>query len=95
VLGICDSFAAIFGSLLGKKKILGKNKTYFGLASFIISGLAYFVFLQVLFGVEKIQIDLQLVISILFTGLLEAYTEEIDNILLTYFSYLLVLSKNS
>jgi hypothetical protein len=27
--------------------------------------------------------------------LLEAYTEEIDNILLTYFSYLLVLSKNS
>ena len=80
-LGIGDAAGAILGSTLGKIKVSKQsNKTLEGsLALFVSIGIASIVFLPALSS--------QLLLAVLLTSLIEAYTVQIDNIVLPLFYY--------
>ncbi|XP_070541747.1 dolichol kinase-like [Ptychodera flava] len=94
-LGVGDTAAALIGCRYGTHKWPGSNKSKEGTVAAIISQII-FCFLLSFIGVQ-IHSWLVLILSVLLTSLMEAFTKQIDNIVLPLFMYsmLTILSQVS
>lgn len=78
-LGIGDSAASTFGSKFGKIKLSGTSKTFEGT---LFSIIAQLIFVWYLSFMVHFPINLRLVFTIAITSLYEAFTDQIDNLVL-------------
>lgn len=78
-LGIGDSAASTFGSKFGKIKLSGTSKTFEGT---LFSIIAQLIFVWYLSFMVHFPINLRLVFTIGITSLYEAFTDQIDNLVL-------------
>lgn len=90
-IGIGDSCASIFGKLYGVVKLPGSKKTWFGCFC-----CAAFQFAFILILMKSVSVDYSLttlqhvVLACCFTAFLEGVSEQIDNIILPLYMYILL-----
>lgn len=87
-VGIGDAFASIVGSFYGRFNLNKSHKTLEGTTASFISQI---VCLFILFFTANLQIDfLWCIWSIFLVSIYEAYTQNVDNLVLPYVSFLLL-----
>ena len=86
-IGIGDSFASIIGSKFGKVKIFNTEKTLEGLLASVLSQIA---FIQLLQTATLVQMNALIVIPIVITSIIEAFTTQVDNVALPFVMYILM-----
>ncbi|CBY38964.1 unnamed protein product [Oikopleura dioica] len=84
-IGIGDSFAALVGVKYGKTRIFGE-KTLEGCVANYASQLVFYLSVWLL-APESFVFSVDLIISLFLTSLLEAVTDQIDNLVLPVFLY--------
>ena len=84
-IGIGDSFAALVGVKYGKTRIFGE-KTLEGCIANYASQVVFYLSLWLL-APESFVFSVDLIISLFLTSLLEAVTDQIDNLVLPVFLY--------
>ncbi|KAG1653928.1 Sodium- and chloride-dependent GABA transporter ine [Nymphon striatum] len=93
-LGIGDTFASVVGSLYGRHHWPGSKKTVEGTIFAIISMLGFIFLLDHLSFVDLGQIPkFWLAGCVILTGILEAVTDQVDNLILPLFFYTMVSIK--
>ncbi|MBW0478914.1 hypothetical protein O181_018629 [Austropuccinia psidii MF-1] len=86
VLGVGDSIASIVGKKYGRMKYNQSNKTVEGSIGFVISVISVAILLRMAGLVDKFSI-LKYSAGMFLTGLLEAYTNQNDNLVLSLYSW--------
>lgn len=84
-IGIGDSFAALVGVKYGKTRIFGE-KTLEGCVANYASQVVFYLSLW-LIAPQSFVFSVDLIISLFLTSLLEAVTDQIDNLVLPVFLY--------
>ncbi|XJO74201.1 hypothetical protein BDV3_005054 [Batrachochytrium dendrobatidis] len=94
-LGVGDSAASIIGKAVGKTKWFRKDKTVEGTLGFVIGSLGALYAVQIWldrFGdsVPKVGFFVRSAISVVLTGLLEAFSEQNDNLVVPLYMFALL-----
>lgn len=92
-IGVGDTAASVFGSLLGRHKWTGTKKTLEGTVAAVVSQVITCYFLQSILGVRPQGNWLLTLWAIFLTSLLEAFTSQIDNLILPMFMFSLLSIK--
>lgn len=87
-LGLGDTFASIIGKQWGKYKIPGSNKTFEGIAAFIISSYITFNIIQKYLELTPINWEVLVVVNIIM-GMLEGFMSTNDNLVLPPITYVI------
>ena len=84
-IGIGDSFAALVGSKYGRTKVFGE-RTLEGCLANYASQLGFYLSLW-LIAPRSFDFSVDLIISLFLSSILEAVTDQIDNLILPVFLY--------
>lgn len=88
-VGIGDSFASIIGSRYGRHKFFGAKKSVEGSLALIVSQILVFLFLDYLslFNLYNLNNILFVLVSLLLSSYVEAFTCDNDNLILPIVVY--------